>query len=72
MVKFVGSAISTILCRKNKYKLKINEVIYDFIDKVAYFTCTANILVENYIASDGELFYEGLMGKFQSVCKFPN
>lgn len=45
--------------------MKTSEAIYEFVDKVAYFACTANIIIENYTASDGTDFYRELMGDFR-------
>ena len=69
MEKSVASVINVILYRKDRYKLKTSEAIYEFVDKVAYFACAANIIMENYTASDGEPFYGELMGDFRKYVK---
>lgn len=69
MEKSDVSVINAILYRKDRYKLKTSEAIYEFIDKVAYFACAANIIMENYTASDGEPFYRELMGDFREYVK---
>lgn len=57
--------INVILYRKDKYEVKTSEAVYEFVDKVAYFACAANIIIENYTASDGADFYRELMGNFR-------
>ena len=69
MEKSDVSVINAILYRKDRYKLKTSEAIYEFVDKVAYFACAANIIMENYTASDGEPFYRELMGDFREFVK---
>lgn len=43
-----------------------DEVIYELIDKYAYFACIANIIIENYTMSDGEETYQLMMQTFGS------
>ena len=69
MEKSDVSVINAILYRKDRYKLKTSEAIYEFVDKVAYFSCAANIIIENYTASDGEPFYRDLMADFREYVK---
>lgn len=43
-----------------------DEVIYEFVDKYAYFACVGNIIIENYTMSDGEDVYKTMMQTFKS------
>ena len=46
------------------------EAVYEFIDKFAYFSCAANIILESYTMTDGEAAYKKLMGAFEQYIEY--
>ena len=48
------------------------DAVYEFIDKFAYFSCAANIVLENYTMTDGEDAYKKLMIAFDRYIEYYN
>lgn len=46
------------------------EAVYEFVDKFAYFTCAANIVLESYTMTDGEDTYKRLMSAFGKYMEY--
>lgn len=34
--------------------MELSEMVYEFIDRFAYFACAVNIIMENYTVTDNE------------------
>lgn len=52
--------------------MEIDEVIYGFVDQIAYFSCAANIVMENYTLTDGEENYRRLILFFRDYLSYYN